>query len=150
MNNKKILYLFFCSIFSSYLNACEIDNRKVINFDSKYVFVKGKNNIKVNAKIADTDELRQFGLMKVKNMLKDEGMLFVFEQDGQHCFWMKDTYIPLSIAFIDKNKQIIDIQDMQANSETAHCPSKDIHYTLEMNQGWFNHNNVKINDVLKF
>jgi uncharacterized membrane protein (UPF0127 family) len=70
-------------------------------------------------------------------MPEQNGMLFVFEQKAGHCFWMKNTLLPLSIAFIDDDGKIINIEEMKPQSEENHCPLKPIRYALEMNSNWF-------------
>ena len=65
------------------------------------------------------------------------GMLFVFESAARHCFWMRDTPLPLSIAFVDTDGRIVSLADMQPHSETLHCPPTDIRYALEVKQGEF-------------
>ncbi|MEX8517839.1 MAG: DUF192 domain-containing protein [Leptothrix sp. (in: b-proteobacteria)] len=95
----------------------------------------GMHNI--HAEVAQTPEQRQIGLMNRKSMAGNDGMLFVFEQPAGHCFWMKNTLIPLSIAFVADDGTIVNVADMQPQSEVSHCPDKPIRYALEMNQGWF-------------
>jgi len=100
--------------------------------------------------IANTDKLRQIGLMNIKNMQNNVGMLFVFDEIDNHCFWMKNTYIPLSIAFLDENKIIVDIQDMKELDETPHCSLNKVKYALEVKQGFFKVNKLGINTKLNF
>jgi uncharacterized membrane protein (UPF0127 family) len=95
----------------------------------------GMHNI--HAEVAQTPEQRQIGLMNRKSMAGNDGMLFVFEQQAGHCFWMKNTLIPLSIAFVADDGTIVNVADMQPQSEASHCPEKPVRYALEMNQGWF-------------
>jgi hypothetical protein len=87
--------------------------------------------------LAATPEQHQRGLMGRTHLAADGGMLFVFDQSDRHCFWMKDTPLPLSIAFIDSAGRIVSLADMQPRSETLHCPPTDIRYTLEVKQGTF-------------
>ncbi|MBU1396872.1 MAG: DUF192 domain-containing protein [Gammaproteobacteria bacterium] len=87
--------------------------------------------------LAATPQQRQRGLMGRTHLAADGGMLFVFEQPGRHCFWMRDTPLPLSIAFIDSAGRIASLADMQPRSETLHCPSVDVRYALEVRQGEF-------------
>jgi len=87
--------------------------------------------------IADTPRERARGLMGRTILHADDGMLFVFKQAGRHCFWMRDTPLPLSIAFIDAAGRIASLADMQPRSETRHCPGVDIRYALEVRQGEF-------------
>lgn len=97
----------------------------------------------VRAEIAATDESRSYGLMNRASLPPDQGMLFVFNQASQTCFWMKNTPLALSIAFIDAAGTIVNIADMQPNSLDTHCPAAPILYALEMQQGWFRHHQVK-------
>ena len=94
-----------------------------------------KNMIK--AEVASTASSQQLGLMYRKSMPEQNGMLFVFEQKAGHCFWMKNTLLPLAIAFIDDDGKIVNIEEMKPQSEENHCPLKPIRYALEMNANWF-------------
>ena len=100
--------------------------------------------------VAKTPEERAKGLMERRHLGKDDGMLFIFETEDYHGFWMKNTFIPLSIAFIDKKGRIVKITDMKPLTLESHPPSKPILYALEMNQGWFSANGVKEGDVVRF
>ncbi|MDO4681485.1 MAG: DUF192 domain-containing protein [Lautropia sp.] len=92
---------------------------------------------KVQAEVASTEAQRSQGLMYRQSLGQDHGMLFVFSSPGQYCFWMKNTLIPLSIAFIDDDGIITDLADMAPRDERSHCPGKAVRYALEVNQGWF-------------
>lgn len=94
------------------------------------------------AELADTPSSRQYGLMGRPQLLADHGMLFVFETETTTCFWMKNTPLPLSIAFIGSDGRIVNIADMQPLDETPHCPQEPIVYALEMTQGWFRVNGI--------
>jgi len=87
--------------------------------------------------VAATPQQRQRGLMGRTHLPADGGMLFVFEEPGRHCFWMRDTPLPLSIAFIDSTGRIASLADMQPRTETLHCPGTDVRYALEVRQGEF-------------
>jgi uncharacterized membrane protein (UPF0127 family) len=91
----------------------------------------------IRAQVANTMETRAKGLMFTKSMQANEGMLFVFDVPAQQCMWMKNTLIPLSVAFIDATGQISNIAEMQAQSEQTHCSTRPVKYALEMNSGWF-------------
>lgn len=106
-------------------------------------------NTIAQVEIADTDASRRLGLMHRQQMAESQGMLFIFANNDRHCFWMKNTLIPLSIAFIDSNNTIIDIQDMQAHDLTPHCASKQVQQALEMNLGWFERNNISVGTQIK-
>ncbi len=93
---------------------------------------------RIQAQLAQTDEQRAIGLMHVREMPQHEGMLFVFEQAGQQCFWMRNTLIPLSIAFLRDDGRIVNIAEMKAlDDKTNHCSAEPVRYALEMNAGWF-------------
>lgn len=87
--------------------------------------------------VAATPAARGRGLMGRTHLAADAGMLFVFKQPGRHCFWMRDTPLPLSIAFIDSTGRITSLADMQPRSESLHCPATDVRYALEVRQGEF-------------
>ena len=91
----------------------------------------------IRAEVADTEATRERGLMLRKAMAQGAGMLFLFDESTTHCMWMKNTLIPLSVAFIDERGKIVNIADMQPLTETSHCASRPARYALEMNQGWF-------------
>lgn len=93
--------------------------------------------------IADTPRERTRGLTGRSFLHPDSGMLFVFERPGRYCFWMRDTPLPLSIAFIDEAGRIVSLADMQPRSETRHCPSVDVRYALEVWQGEFERRGIK-------
>jgi uncharacterized membrane protein (UPF0127 family) len=92
---------------------------------------------RIQAELADTPKAREIGLMNRTNMPSNSGMLFVFEQKGGHCFWMNNTKIPLSIAFIADDGKIVNIEEMQAGTTNNHCPKAAVRYALEMNKQWF-------------
>ena len=91
----------------------------------------------ISAQVAQTPEQRQTGLMHRKEMPQGEGMVFVFEQPGQQCFWMKNTLLPLTAAFVADDGTIVNLEDMKPQTTDSHCSSKPVRYVLEMNQGWF-------------
>ncbi len=91
----------------------------------------------IQAEVASTTATRSQGLMRRKAMAQGAGMLFLFDEPAAHCMWMRNTLIPLSVAFIDERGEIVNIADMQPLDETAHCALRPVRYALEMNQGWF-------------
>lgn len=95
----------------------------------------GMHNI--TAQIADQPREREIGLMFRKSMPNHEGMLFVFEQAETQCFWMRNTLIPLAIAFVADDGSIINIDEMQPQTLDSHCSAQPVRYVLEMNKGWF-------------
>jgi hypothetical protein len=100
--------------------------------------------------VAKKEEERARGLMGRTSLGRDEGMLFIFDDEGYHGFWMKNTLLPLSIAFIDKKGEIVWITDMKPLTLSTHNPPKPILYALEMNKGWFATNGIKIGDIVRF
>jgi uncharacterized membrane protein (UPF0127 family) len=98
---------------------------------------------RIEAEVAATTENRMVGLMNRKAMPVQRGMVFAFTHENAHCMWMRNTYIPLSVAFIDADGVIINIEDMQPQTETNHCAKKPARYALEMNQGWFAQRGIK-------
>ena len=97
----------------------------------------------IRAEVADSMGTRMEGLMHRKSMPQGSGMVFVFEENAAHCMWMKNTLIPLSVAFIDEAGAIINIADMQPHSEQSHCAARPARYALEMNKGWFAQRGIK-------
>ena len=92
---------------------------------------------RIDAQVASTSEQRQTGLMHRKEMPQHEGMIFIFEQPSQQCFWMKNTLLPLSAAFIADDGTIVNIEDMKPLVLDSHCSKMPVRYVLEMNKGWF-------------
>jgi uncharacterized membrane protein (UPF0127 family) len=97
----------------------------------------------IKAEVAARDAERQQGLMNREKMGANEGMVFLFEAPAGVCMWMKNTLIPLSVAFIDESGKIVNIEDMQPQTTDSHCAKKPVRYALEMNQGWFKQKNIK-------
>lgn len=92
---------------------------------------------RIDAQVAMAPQERQTGLMHRKEMPQHEGMLFVFEEPAQQCFWMKNTLLPLTAAFVDDDGTIVNLADMKPQTLDSHCSAKPVRYVLEMNQGWF-------------
>ena len=112
----------------------------------------GDKSLKVS--LAITPEQQKRGLMNIQGMPpvvlpQDQGMLFVYRREEMISFWMKNTTIPLSIAFIDKKGTIIEIKDMEPGSDASVRPERPAQYALEVNRGWFTENNVRVGDKLK-
>ena len=98
----------------------------------------------VRVEIATTTAEKQRGLMGRTALAEDAGMLFVFDREQQLSFWMKDTLIPLSIAYINESGRIVDIQDMQPLDETPHPSTEPAKYALEVNQGFFSEHGIEV------
>ena len=97
----------------------------------------------LDVQLAQTPQERQIGLMFRKDMPQHEGMLFVFEQPATQCFWMRNTLIPLTAAFVADDGTIVNLADMKPQTTDSHCSTKPVRYVLEMNQGWFGKKGIK-------
>lgn len=102
----------------------------------------------IKAEVAARDAERQQGLMFREKLGPNEGMVFLFEAPAGVCMWMKNTLIPLSVAFIDDGGKIVNIEDMQPQTTNSHCAKKPVRYALEMNLGWFKQKNIKPGSVI--
>lgn len=126
---------------------------KAITFRTKRILI---NSNSINVQVAETSDQHEKGLMFRTHLKNDEGMLFVFDNESVRTFWMKNTFVPLSIAFLNAKKEIIDIQDMNPaisemqNDLPIYKSSGPARYALEMSQGWFRKKNVKIGDRASF
>ena len=113
------------------------------------------NRIKISAgmhqidtQLAMNPEQRQIGLMNRPSMPNHEGMLFVFDEAGVQCFWMKNTLLPLTAAFVADDGTIVNLEDMKPQTLASHCSKKPVRYVLEMNQGWFDKRGIKAGSKL--
>jgi uncharacterized membrane protein (UPF0127 family) len=102
----------------------------------------------IQAEAAIEDQERAQGLMFRKKMGPNEGMVFRFNRTDQVCMWMKNTLLPLSVAFIDEGGSIINIEDMRPETLDAHCAKKPARFALEMNQGWFKGKSIKPGSIV--
>jgi uncharacterized protein len=91
----------------------------------------------IRAEVVSDYATRAQGLMHRKSLAQNAGMLFIFAEPAVHCMWMKNTLVPLSVAFIDERGTIVNIEDMEPHSEASHCAGQPVRYALEMNRGWF-------------
>jgi uncharacterized protein len=97
----------------------------------------------IRAEVAADFPSRAQGLMYRSAMPSNAGMLFIFDEPATQCMWMKNTLIPLSVAFIDEHAAVINIEDMTPQTEDSHCARKPARYALEMNRGWFAARGIK-------
>ncbi len=97
----------------------------------------------IDAQVASTGEQRQIGLMYRASMPQHEGMLFVFERPATQCFWMKNTLIPLTAAFVDDDGTVVNLVDMKPQTTDSHCSIRPVRYVLEMNRGWFSKKRIE-------
>ena len=98
---------------------------------------------RIDAQVAQSPQERQTGLMHRKEMPVHEGMLFIFEQPATQCFWMKNTLLPLTAAFVADDGTIVNLADMKPQALDSHCSTQPVRYVLEMNQGWFAKRSIK-------
>lgn len=103
----------------------------------------------IDAQVAQSPQERATGLMFRKEMPQHEGMLFVFEEPSRQCFWMKNTLLPLSAAFVADDGTIVNVEDMKPQTTDSHCSARAVRYVLEMNQGWFARKGIKPGARLK-
>ena len=97
----------------------------------------------IQAQVASTPEQRSIGLMHRREMPANEGMLFVFEQAQPQCFWMKNTLLPLTAAFVADDGTVVNLADMKPQTTDSHCSAKPVRFVLEMHQGWFDKRGLK-------
>lgn len=97
----------------------------------------------ITAELATTDATRARGLMFRQGLPANHGMLFIFDRREVHCMWMRNTLIPLSVAFIEDDGTIVNIEDMQPHDESRHCAKQPVRYALEMTRGWFAQKGIK-------
>ena len=103
----------------------------------------GAGMYRIDAAVALSPKQREVGLMYRPEMPQEEGMLFVFEQAATQCFWMKNTLLPLTAAFVDESGVIVNLADMKPQTTDSHCSDKPVRFVLEMNQGWFKRKGMK-------
>jgi uncharacterized protein len=103
----------------------------------------------IQAEVAQSAQERATGMMFRTEMPTNTGMLFAFDQAAPHCFWMSNTLLPLSIAFIADDGTVVNVDDMQPRSTTNHCAAQPVRYALEMNQGWFAKRGIKAGSRLQ-
>jgi uncharacterized protein len=97
----------------------------------------------INAELAATPEQREIGLMFRTALGANDGMLFVFERASEQCFWMKNTLIPLSVAFVAEDGSVVNIEAMKPQTLDSHCSTQPVRFVLEMNDGWFAKRGIK-------
>ena len=143
---RKLLFLFVIYFtVSTWLAAC---SSQKLNTTELTIERAGADAVQIKVEIARTDEERSQGLMHRTKLPDGEGMIFIFDRDQQLSFWMKDTLIPLSIAYIASDGRIIDIKDMYPRDLNSVRSSRSVRYALEVPQGWFSRVGVKEGDVV--
>lgn len=126
--------------FALFINAVVISSLTMAGTLPSIELKAGKEKIQVQ--VASTPDSQQLGLMYRRYLPENEGMLFQFSDKAGHCFWMRNTEIPLSIAFIGDDGRVVNIEEMQAHTDDNHCPVKPIRFALEMNKAWFTLHNI--------
>lgn len=142
--NIKIIPLILLLI----LTGCNVKSDKFDICSGKPVHITINNSI-LNSSVACTQEEQNKGLMFIKKLEDNSGMIFVFEKDRPLSFWMKNTEIPLSIAFVNKELTIVDIKEMNALDETPVNASSPAMYAIEANKNWFLNQKINIGDKIK-
>lgn len=102
----------------------------------------------IRAEVAQTEEEHEIGLMFRNELATNDGMLFIFERAGQQCFWMKNTLIPLSVAFIGDDGTVVNVDEMKAQTLEPHCSARPVRFVLEMNKGWFTKRGIRAGSKL--
>ena len=102
----------------------------------------------IQAEVAVRESEREQGLMFREKMGPGEGMVFMFDAPAGVCMWMKNTLLPLSVAFMDEDGRIVNIEDMKPQTLDSHCAAKPVRYALEMNLGWFKQKNIKPGTII--
>jgi uncharacterized protein len=97
----------------------------------------------IRAEVVSDPAARAQGLMHRKSLATNAGMLFIFDEHGIHCMWMRNTLIPLSVAYLDDRGAIVNIEHMEPQTDAAHCAARPVKYALEMNRGWFAARGIK-------
>jgi uncharacterized membrane protein (UPF0127 family) len=104
--------------------------------------------LNIKAEVAQTPREHEIGLMFRTSMGANEGMIFAFERPGQQCFWMKNTLIPLAVAFVADDGTVVNTDEMKPQTLDSHCSARPVRFVLEMNTGWFKKHGVKAGDKL--
>ncbi len=97
----------------------------------------------IDVQLAISPQEKQIGLMWRSDMPQQEGMLFIFDMPSKQCFWMKNTLLPLTAAFVADDGTIVNLVDMKPQTTDSHCSTKPVRYVLEMNKGWFAKKGIK-------
>ena len=137
--------ILFCVFFIAVLSSCS----GLEKFEKKNMTIEGSGGqVPIKTEIARTDAQREQGLMYRKRIKDGEAMLFIFERDEMLSFWMKNTLVPLSIAYISYDGRILEIYDMEPENLNPIRSSRSVRYALEVPQGWFGRAGIGIGDRL--
>jgi uncharacterized protein len=140
----------FCSLIVAALPffAVNVSAQTQVNKDLPIVDLQIKGH-KLKAEVAADNNSRTIGLMNRFSLKPDHGMLFVFEQSQPQAFWMRNTFVPLSIAYLDSKGVIVNIEDMKPRDESTHPSAAPAMFALEMKQGWFKERGIAAGDALE-
>ncbi|MDR3337235.1 MAG: DUF192 domain-containing protein [Treponema sp.] len=150
ISNRITVFLFLFLIASASLSCGAQGNGRIKKFETREFTIEreGGGNVTIMAEIAGSAPERAQGLMYRKSLADGKGMIFVFERDETLSFWMKNTLIPLSIAFISHQGKILEIRDMKPGDLNTLRSSRSARYALEVPQGWFERAGIKAGDSL--
>lgn len=140
---KKLSLITLFSLLAGCSNGQSVSNSSLCHYDKINLVM---NNHLLTTEVACTNEQRSYGFMNRKSIPEDNGMIFFFTTPAQQTFWMKDTLIPLSIAFVDEHWKIVDIQEMKALDETTIISKEKALYAIEANKNWFSNRHIKVGD----
>ena len=138
-----------CSLYPVVLIAAFIGFTEATPADPLLTYPLRIKNHEIRAEVANTEESRRRGLMFRDRLGDYSGMVFSYPEAGVNAMWMKNTRIALSVAFIDRNGRILNIEDMEPFSEQAHASAGDVAYALEMNRGWFRKRGIRAGDRIE-
>ena len=126
---------------------CGCSGARAGEMQTAEIYIQGRS---CSVEIAATPQARAKGLMFRRSLEKNTGMLFVYPDEDHRCFYMKNTFIPLDIAFINRDRQIVDIRQMQPLDETPVCSREKARYALEVNSGFFDRRGIQVGDMIEF
>ena len=138
----RLIFLPLIALANFLVPAAQAQSQGEPQLDLRRVHI-GAGMYQIDAQVASSPVERQIGLMYRKEMPQQEGMIFVFEQAAPQCFWMKNTLLPLTAAFVADDGRIVNLEDMKPQTTDNHCSEEPVRYVLEMNQGWFAKKNIK-------
>jgi len=142
---KELFFICYLLFFLCSLSSC----KALEKFEKRELTIEGKGGkVTVKAEIAITQAQHEQGLMYRKSLKDGEGMLFIFQSDQMLSFWMKNTLIPLSVAYISYDGRILEIYDMQPGNLDPVRSSRSVRYALEVPQGWFSRAGLGIGDSM--
>ncbi|MDH5717428.1 MAG: DUF192 domain-containing protein [Spirochaetia bacterium] len=142
--DKKILLFTFFLILLQHLLLNPLFSEDILFTNKAVIYITNakKNIVSLNCDMAVSDTEKNRGLMFRKKLEKNDGMIFIYNEPEILTFWMKNTQIPLSIAFVNKDNRITEIYDMKPNDERIISSTTKAKYAIEANKGWFHKNYI--------